>query len=97
MSKLTQPFAREDGEALSGTGVNGSGAQPAQLFTRIDELELREAQLEAAIRAGDRSPVVLAELARVCREQSWCYETLEDLGVFDAPGGPESDQAARTS
>ena len=72
-------------------------AQPAELFARIDELEVREAQLEAAIRAGDRSPAVQAELARVCREQSWCYETLEDLGVFDAPEGPAGDQAARTS
>jgi len=97
MSKQTQPFAREDGEALSGAGVNGSEAHASQLFARIDELEVREAQLEAAIRAGDRSPTVLAELARVCREQSWCYETLEDLGVLDAPEVPEGDQAARTS
>jgi hypothetical protein len=88
------PRTREDGDAHSAASVNGSEAEAGQLFARIDELELREAQLEAAIRAGDTSPKVLAALARVCREQSWCYETLEDLGALDAP---EVGQAPRAS
>jgi hypothetical protein len=93
-SKAPHPSLREDTDALSLANATRPEIQVAQLFAHIDALERREAQLEATLGLDGTSPVLLSELERARRELAFCYETLEDLGAFDAL---EGDQAARTS
>ena len=63
------------------------GDEPAsKLFGKVDELEAREAVLEAAFNAGDKSSALLAELERVRFELSGYLEALDEMGAFDPPG-----------
>lgn len=69
-------------------------ADPRDLFARVDELETREAQLEAAVERGLATADALQELQRVRLELSFFLETLEDMGAFNPPDtGFEGDRA----
>lgn len=92
--KTPQPPQREDIDVQWAASGDLRQVQAAQLYAQIDTLDLREAQLEAALGRYGPSAALLEELQRVRRDLCWCYETLEDLGALDAP---DADQAARTS
>jgi hypothetical protein len=72
-------------------------AEPRDLFAQVDELEVREAQLEAALERGQATAEALQELQRVRLELSFFLETLEDMGAFNPPdGGPGEGERANS-
>jgi hypothetical protein len=55
----------------------------ATYFAKVEELEAREAALEAAVQRGDESEATLSELETVRAHLLWYLEGLDDMGAFN--------------
>ncbi len=66
-------------------------------LAKVQELEAREAQLEAAIAGGDNSEGALNELETVRAHIDWYLEGLDMMGAFNAEPDDEFPHALRAA